>query len=96
MNLNSIYQKKENIVTRQIADETLLVPIHSHLADMQQIFALNPVAEYIWQQLDEKQNLENILEGIISNFKVEKDQAKSDMQEFILQLIEKGIIEEAT
>jgi methyltransferase-like protein len=96
MNLNKIYRKKEDIVTRCIADETLLVPIHSHRADMQRIFALNPVAEYIWQQLDGKQKFENILEGITSNFNVEKIQAESDLQEFILQLIKEGIIEEAS
>jgi hypothetical protein len=90
----SVYQKKEDIVTRSIADETLLVPIRSQMADMQRIFALNPVAEYIWQQLDGKQKLENILAGITSNFNVEKVQAESDLQEFILQLIKEGIIEE--
>ena len=94
MNLNSIYRKKDSIVTRQIAGETLLVPIRSHVADMQNIFALNSAAEYIWQQLDGKQNLENIHQGIISNFQVENLQAQSDLQEFISQLVEAGIIEE--
>ena len=96
MNLSSIYQKKEDIVTRRIADETLLVPIRSHLADMQRIFALNRVAEYIWQQLDGKRNLKEIHTGIIANFEVEKDRAGSDIREFISQLIESGIIEEVT
>ena len=93
MNLMSVYEKKEDIVTRRIADETLLVPIRSHLADMQRIFALNPVAEYIWQQLDGKQNLENILEGITTNFQVERARAEADMQEFISQLLGAGLIE---
>jgi len=96
MNLNSIYQKREDIVTRQIADETLLVPIRSHLADMQRIFALNRVAEYIWQQLDGKRNLKEIHNGIMANFEVEKNRAGSDIQEFISQLMESDIIEEVT
>ncbi len=94
MNLNSIYRKKEDIVTRQIADETLLVPIRSHLADMQRIYALNTVAEYIWQQLDGKRNLKEIHDGILTHFKVEKDRSSSDMMEFISQLMEASIIEE--
>lgn len=94
MNFNSIYRKKEDSVTRQIAGETLLVPIRSHLAEMQKIFALNAVAEYIWQQLDGKQNLEQIQNGIIDNFNVEKPQAHSDLREFISQLLSEGIIEE--
>ena len=97
MNLNSIYCKREDSVTRQIADETLLIPIRSHLADMQNIFALeNQVAEYIWQQLDGKRNLEEIHRGITTEFEVENGQAGSDLEEFISQLLEAGLIEEVT
>ncbi|UCH92629.1 MAG: PqqD family protein [Candidatus Aminicenantes bacterium] len=94
MNLNSIYRKKEDIVTRQIAGETLLVPIRSQLADMQKIFALNPVAEYIWQQLDGKQSLEKIHSGITANYQVGNQKARADLEEFIAQLLEAGIIEQ--
>jgi hypothetical protein len=95
MNLNLIYRKKENIVTRQIAGETMLVPIRSQVADMQNIFALtHSTAEYIWQQLDGKQDLEHIHQGIMDNFQVENQQALSDLQEFISKLLDAGIIEE--
>lgn len=83
------------MVTRRIAGETLLVPIRSQVADMQNIFALtHSSAEYIWQQLDGKQNLEQIHQGILDNFQVENQQALSDLQEFISQLLRAGIIEE--
>lgn len=83
------------MVTRQIAGETLLVPIRSQVADMQNIFALtHDSAEYIWQQLDGKQNLEQIHQGIMDNFQVENRQSLSDLQEFISQLLDAGIIEE--
>jgi hypothetical protein len=94
MNLSSIYRKKEDIVTRQIAGETILVPIRSNLADMQRLFTLNTVAEYIWQQLDGKRNLKEIHDGILANFEVENDQADSDIREFISQLMDAAIIEE--
>jgi len=77
MDVNSIYRKKEDSVTRQIADETFLVPIRSHLADMQKIFTLDSqVAEYIWQQLDGKRNLEEIHREITAEFEVENGQVK--------------------
>ena len=94
INLSSIYRKKEDIVTRSIAGETLLVPIRSNLADMQRIYGLNPAAENIWQQLDGKRNLTEIHNGLMANFDVEKEQAETDIREFISQLIEAGIIEE--
>jgi methyltransferase-like protein len=94
MNFDSVYRKKEDIVTRQIAGETLLIPICGRLADMQRLFALNPVAEYIWQQLDGKQNLQAIADGVLATFEVQEDQAAADIREFVSQLKEADIIEE--
>jgi hypothetical protein len=95
MNLHTIYRKKDDIVTRRIAGETLLVPIRSQVADMRNIFALtHSTAEFIWQQLDGKQNLQHIHQGILDNFQVENQQALSDLREFISRLLEAGIIEE--
>ncbi len=95
MTLNSVFRKKGEIVTRRIAGETLLVPIRSRVADMQKLFTLNTTAEYIWQQLDGTRSLEEILHGLTADFEVEKDEAEADMREFILELEEAGIIEEA-
>lgn len=95
MNLNTVYRKKENTVTRRIAGETLLIPIRSQVADMQNIFALtHDSAEYIWRRLDGKQNLEQIHQGIMDNFQVENQQSLSDLEEFITRLEDAGIIEE--
>jgi hypothetical protein len=46
-----VYRKKKDLVTREIAGETLIVPTRGNLADMQRIFALNGVAGFIWQHL---------------------------------------------
>ncbi len=94
MNVDTIYRWKEEVVTRRIAGETLLVPIRSRLADMQQIYALNPTAEYIWQQLDGNHTAAEIQADITARFAVETEQARIDIEEFIGQLLAADIIEE--
>jgi hypothetical protein len=47
-----VYRKKKDLVTREIAGETLIVPTRGNLADMQRIFALDGVAAFIWQHLE--------------------------------------------
>ena len=96
MNFSSIFRQKDNIVTRHIAGETILVPISRRTDEMQRIFALNPAAQYIWQQLDGSRSLEEIRAGIVDRFEVETEQAAADTQDFVLQLQEAGIIEEVT
>ena len=90
---SKVYRKNVEVVTRRIADELFLVPIKGNIADMQRIFTLNPVAEYIWQKLDEK-NLIEIRDGILAQFDVEKERVDSDIQGFIAELLEADLISE--
>lgn len=87
-----VYKRKDEIISRTIAGEAILVPIRGSLADMQKIFSLNPVGEVIWQELSGEKNLQQISESIQSLFDVPKDQADADVQEFIAELLKEGLI----
>jgi hypothetical protein len=89
-----IYKKNENVVTRKIAGDLFLIPIRGKIADMQKIFTLNPVGEYIWQEMDTQESLDEIRKGILARFDVEEEEAVSDMREFIASLLEADLIRE--
>jgi hypothetical protein len=89
-----VFKKNDDIVSRRIAGEFFLIPVRGKLADMQKIFTLNPVAEYIWLELDNQKNLKDICDGIMSAFSVKKEQAHSDVREFITDLLEEDLITE--
>ena len=91
---DKIYKKKEAVVSREIAEETILVPVRGQLADMQKIFSLNQTAEYIWKNLDGKKTLNEILDELLAHFEVEKGEAETDISEFITDLIDADLIEE--
>ncbi|MEW6052912.1 MAG: PqqD family protein [Nitrospirota bacterium] len=86
------FVKKEDIVHRSIAGETILVPVKGKLADMQRIFALNPVAAFVWNQLDGRKTLGDIRSETISHFEGGQGQADADIEEFIAQLLKEGLI----
>ena len=94
MNLDTVFQKKGEVILRRIAGETLLIPIRNQLAEMQKIFSMNSIAEFIWNQLDGKQNLSHIRDRVLLNFAVSEETAASDIKEYICQLREANIIEE--
>ena len=94
MNMAAKYKKKDNIAGRSIAGESFLIPVCGQPADMENIFVLNPLADFIWQRLDGQQTLAMTLEAIVRDFAVTGDQARSDMTDFIGQLLENGLIEE--
>jgi len=87
-----MYTKNPDIVARKIAGELFLVPIRGKMADMQQIFTLNTVGEYIWQELDKKKNLNNICDEVVVSFDVMKENAEADIKDFISELLEAGLI----
>jgi hypothetical protein len=91
-----LYSQNDNIVRRDIADETILVPIRGNLADMQRIYALDPVADFIWNQLDGRQSAGKIHSAIVDNFDVDTQQAALDLNEFIDKLLQANLIEEVT
>ncbi len=91
----AVYRRVESVVTREIAGETILVPIVGELAHLQEIFALDEVAAFIWQRLDGRQTLAEILLGVIEEFEVTRTQAEEDLQEFLNQLREARLVHPA-
>jgi hypothetical protein len=91
--LNTVYKKKSEIVSRQIAGETMLIPVMGKIADMQKIFAMNAVGEFIWMRLDGKEDLGKISEAISSSFDVSQQQALAEAEEFVRELLQEDLIE---
>lgn len=89
----TVYRKKDDLLTRRIAGETIVVPIRGKLADMQSIYAMNPVAEFVWERLDGRRSLDEISDEVVNHFSVSREQAGSDVREFVSELAAAGLIE---
>lgn len=89
---DKVFIRDQDVVSRKIAGELFLVPVKGKLAHMEQIFTLTSVAEYIWDRLDGQKNLHDIREDVIAQFDVQQEQADPDIREFIIELMEAGLI----
>ena len=89
------FKQSENVVTRQIAGETLLVPIRGDLAGIQRIFALDQVSCFVWERLDGARDTEALTQEVCSVFAVASDQARADIDSFIGELREAGLVTQA-
>lgn len=90
-----VYEKNMDVISRRIAGELFLVPISGELANMQSMFALTSVAEFIWEKLDGQRNLRAIRDDVVARFEVERAQADSDVHAFVTELIAAGLVREA-
>lgn len=90
--MNAVYKRQDRVVTREIAGEVLLVPIHSDVADMSHLFMLNPVSAHIWQRLDGATPLSAIVESVCETFDVDSARAEQDACAFLDDLLSSNLL----
>lgn len=83
---------KYEMIKREIAGETYLVPIGATLKSYNGIFALSEVAAFIWDRLPDAQDESAVVDSVIAEYEVEPETARSDVREFLAKLEEMGII----
>jgi hypothetical protein len=93
MKMTAVYRKKDEIAGRSIAGESFLIPVCGRPVDLENIFVLNPMADYIWQRLDGERTVAEVLAAIVDDFSVEPEQAQADLTDLIGQLLGNGLIE---
>jgi hypothetical protein len=79
-------------VTRQIAEETLVVPVAGGVGDLDAIYTLNEVAAHIWKIVDGPTSVDRIVEEVCREFDVPADQAAQDVVMFLEALESAGLI----
>ena len=90
--LNQIYRKNPDVVYRVIAGEAILLPISKETQVAGRLLSLNEVGAFIWELIDGKRRLGEILAEILREHEVEEDPARSDLLELISKLEKLGAI----
>ena len=90
--MNRIFKRKDDVVTRNIAGETLLVPIKGELAGMEKLFAVEDVAAFIWEQFDGSNSLKTIHKKIMRHYDSTEEQARQDLLAFVDILRNAGLL----
>jgi len=84
--LDKVYRKSDSIVSRKIAEETILVPIRQDVGDLGSIYTLNEVAARIWELIDGKMKVGEIKDAIVREFEVTPGEAEKDLIDHLQQL----------
>lgn len=81
--LKSILSHSPAMVTRKTGNEYVLVPITNNIADMNSVFTLNETGAFIWEKINGKRNVEDIITALTKEFEIDNDTASEDMFSFI-------------
>lgn len=86
-------RRLHDVILREIAGEVFLVPIRGRLADLQELFVLNGVGEWVWERLDGTLSVEALAEGVAAAYEVTPEEACADVEAFLGELAEAGLLE---
>ncbi len=81
---------KQGYVAREIAGEYIAVPVDSSCGA--HIIVLNPVSKFLWDEMQTEKTFEELLDAMLKNYDVPKEEAETDLKEFIMQLVENGLL----
>jgi hypothetical protein len=81
--LKSVVSQSTAVVTRKTGNEYVLVPITNNIADMNSVYTLNETGAFIWEQIDGKRDVEEIISMLTEEYDIDKQKAESDVFEFI-------------
>jgi hypothetical protein len=95
MNECAFQIRHQDVVTRRIAGETVIVPLTSGVGDLNFIYTLNQPGTLIWDLLDTGASVPRIVDAICLEFDVSKEAAARDITEFLDSLQTAGLIRSA-
>jgi len=92
--LKTILSHSKSIVTTKTGNEYVLVPIANNIADMNSMFTLNETGAFIWEHIDGKNSVENIINEMTIEYEVDFETASYDVFSFIDDMRKYLVIEE--
>ena len=88
MELTSIVPRpNDDFCVRKLGNETIFLA-----EDGSNIHTVDEVGTFIWEQIDGKISLQEILERIIVEYEVDEERARDDLGRFVAQLAETKLI----
>lgn len=84
--------RNHDFVFRKVIEETILVPVHMDVAEMDGIYTLNDVGAFVWAKL-EKLAVDELQALILDEYEVSPDLAALDLETFISEMLEIGALQ---
>ena len=87
MDLNTVVAHNDKCPVREIGDGLVILAPNGNLTH-----SLEDLGAFIWQQIDGRKPLAEILAAILENFEVTEEVARRDLLQFTEQLLEAELV----
>ena len=84
--------RSTELVSREIAGETLVVPIRKGVGDLDSVYTFNELGARLWLMLEQGRTTEELADWVRNTFDVPAEQAFGDVARFIAELREERLV----
>jgi hypothetical protein len=91
--MDDVYAPSEDIVARTIEGELIIVPLAAGIGDLEdELFTLNEIGKAIWDRLDGKKTLREVLKELLSEFEASEGEIEQDLIGLVTELVRRRIL----
>lgn len=83
----------ENFVLRQVADIWVVLPLGQEALNFNGMLKLNGAGVLLWNRLESGADQEDLVQALLEEYEVSKEQAAADVAAFVEKLSRIGCIE---
>ena len=83
------------VVSREIAGETLAVPVRHGVGDLDSVYSFNELGARLWLMLEQGRTSEELADWVRTHYDVTAEQAFADVARFIAELRQERLVRTA-
>jgi coenzyme PQQ synthesis protein D (PqqD) len=87
------FVRSDNVVSRVIAGETLIVPVRRGVADLASLFSFNRVGSTIWEAIEKPRTVDELVAVVADTYDVTADKAREDLEVFLNEAQAAGVVQ---
>jgi hypothetical protein len=92
VSLTAVYGSSEDIVARDVQGEFIIIPITSGVGGEDEIFSLNKFGRAIWDNIDSKKTLKEVVNCLLLKFDASRTEIEKDVLGLTKELLKKKIL----
>jgi hypothetical protein len=95
VNVDSCYDVSDSMVAREIEGQVIIVPLVSGVGNLNEnIYTLNETSQRVWNYLDGKKSLADIIVKLANEYDAPLERIKNDVRDLIIDFMKKGMVVE--
>ena len=85
-------KRNPDFLQQDVAGTKVIVPTGAAVTSFPGMITVNDTGVYLWELLETEQTVDTLVDALLENYEVEREQAKGDVESFLANLQSAGAV----